>query len=284
MRNGTLLAIIGLLPAAACAGGSAPAPTPNAGTGPTTSFSYRVPTPPTALYHVDDSVVVSVSTAAGDIEVTTTTLLTMNMVFARDVAGVGIYGTVVGFNVASSSPGMGTRSAGAEDVTGPLALVLGRQGHVEVGAMPSLDSAVMDLTPFPAVAFEIFPRLPARPIGRGGTWVDTVTWAVEEETSESATQTVYTYTLMGDTLVEGETLLNIAMQGDITMEMLEGVGDAVVRQTLSGSTTGYVLWDPERNLPKYSASQRTIEGTNQVPGAGTIRMSISGPVRIWAVY
>lgn len=284
MRNGTLLAIIGLLPAAACAGGPGAAPAPNAGTGPTTSFSYRVPSPPTALYHVDDSVVVSVSTAAGDIEVTTTTLLTMNMVFARDVAGVGIVGTVVGFNVVSSSPGMGARSADADDVNGPLALVLGRQGHVEIGAMPSLDSAVMDLTPFPAVAFEIFPRLPARPIGRGGTWVDTVTWAVEEETAESATQTVYTYTLVGDTLVEGETLLNIAMQGDITMEMLEGVGDAVVRQTLTGSTTGYVLWDPERNLPKYAASQRTIEGTNQVPGAGTIQMSISGPVRIWAVY
>lgn len=284
MRNGTLLAIIGLLPAAACAGGPGAAPTPNAGTGPTTSFSYRVPTPPTALYHVDDSVVVSVGTAAGDFEVTTTTLLTMNMVFARDVAGVGIVGTVVGFNSVSTSPVMGTRSADADDVTGPLALVLSRQGHVEVGAMPSLDSAVADLTPFPGVAFEMFPRLPGRPIGQGGTWVDTVTWAVEEETSESATQTVYTYTLMGDTLVDGETLLNIAMQGEITMELLEGVGDAVARQRLTGSTSGYVLWDPERNLPKYSASYREIEGTNQMPGAGTVRMRIRGPVRVWAVY
>ena len=285
--------IIGILSAAvctglvaACAGGpsAAPVATPTTGTGPTTSFAYGVPSPPTALFHIEDSLVVELSTAAADVEVTTTTLLTMNMVFARDAAGVGVVGSVVGFNVGQTNSLTGTRVADADDVSGGLALVVGRQGHVEVGAMPVLDNAVADLTPFPGIAFDIFPRLPGYPVGLGGTWVDTVSWSVTDETSESATQTVFTYTIVGDTLVDGRTLLNIAVEGEVSMQMIEGVGDALSDQRLTGTATGYVLWDPERNLPKHSALHRQLEGTNQVPGAGTIRMRIGGVVRVQAAY
>ncbi|MCY4573904.1 MAG: hypothetical protein OXF01_14005 [Gemmatimonadetes bacterium] len=285
--------IIGILSAAvcaglvaACAGGPSPATVaaPTTGTGPTTSFAYGVPSPPTALFHIEDSLVVEVSTAAADFEVTTKTLLTMNMVFARDPAGVGVVGSVVGFNVVSTNALAGTRVAGADQISGPLAMVVSRQGHVEVGAMPALDSAVADLTPFPGIAFDMFPRLPGYPVGLGGMWVDTVGWSVTDETSESATQTVFTYTIVGDTLVDGRTLLNIAVEGEVSMQMIEGVGDALSDQRLTGTATGYVLWDPEQNLPKHSAMHRQLEGTNQVPGAGTIRMRIGGVVRVLAAY
>ena len=283
MNHRILLAIVGTMSATACAAG-APAPPPNPGTGPTTSFSYGVPSPPTALYHIEDSLVVGVSTAAGDFDVTTTTLLTMNMVFAGDPTGVGVVGSVVGFNVATTHSLMGTRMANADNLNGGLALVLTRRGQVEIGAMPALDSAVADLTPFPGIAFDIFPRLPAYPVGQGGTWVDSVSWSVVDETSESATRTVYTYTLVGDTVVDGTTLLNIAVEGDVSMQTVEGVGDTLSDQRLSGTSTGYVLWDPERNLPKHSSMYRELEGTNQMPGAGTVRMTISGLVRIQAAF
>lgn len=294
MNYRKLLAVSGILLAVACAGvitacaagtpSLTPIAAPTTGTGPTTSFAYRVPSPPTALFHIEDSLVVDVSTAVADFENTTTTLLTMNMVFARDPAGVGVVGSVVGFNVASTNSLTGTRVADADDINGGLALMVSRLGHVEVGAMPALDSAVADLTPFPGIAFDIFPRLPDYPVGEGGIWVDTVSWSVTDETSESATQTIFTYTIVGDTLVDSRTLLNIAVEGQVSMQMIEGVGDALSDQRLTGTATGYVLWDPVQNLPKYSALHRQLEGTNQVPGAGTIRMRIGGVVRVQAAY
>lgn len=280
------IAAVALISAAACGGGpgAAPAATPTTGTGPTTGFAYRIPSPPEALYIVEDSVEVVVSTAAGDLDLTTKTLLTMNLVFGRDPAGIGVIGSVVGLDVAASSGVGGTRTANADNVQGPLAMVLARAGHVQVGAVPGLDSAVADLTPFPRVAYEIFPRLPAYPVGQGGTWVDTLTWAITDETSESATRSIYTYTLQGDTVIDGRTLLNFSVEGELAMQLIEGVGDALVDQRLNGSSTGYVLWDPERSLPRFTAMSRVLEGTNQVPGAGTLRTRVGGVIRIRGVF
>ena len=262
---------------AACAG-APPA------TGPTTRFQYRVPSPSSGLYHIEDSLSVGVSTPVGDMEVTTTTLLTMNMVFGRDPGGVGVFGTVIGFNATSTNSLTGTRTADAGDVTGPLALVLGRRGHVEVGAMPALDSAVADLSPFPGVAFDLFPQLPDRAVGHGGSWVDTVNWSVVDGPATTTSNTVYTYTLMGDTLVGDRTLLRIDVSGDVRLETVQGEGEMESSQELSGSITGHVLWDSETSLPAYVESHRELEGTNSVPGAGAISMTISGPVRIVAAF
>ena len=146
--------------------------------------------------------------------------------------------------------------------------------------MPVLDSAVAALTPFPGVFFDLFPRLPDFPVGQGGQWMDTVLWSVVDETSESVTQTVFTYTLVGDTVVNGRSLLNIGVDGDISMQTVEGVGDELSDNRLSGTSSGYVLWDPEHNLPWFSVLDRDIRGTNQVPGAGTVEMAIRGPIRV----
>ena len=85
-------------------------------------------------------------------------------------------------------------------------------------------------------------------------------------------------------MVDGVTLLNIAVEGEISMQLVEGVGDALSDQRLSGTATGFVLWDPEKKLPKRSEIYRELEGTNQVPGAGTVRMRIGGVVRLQAAY
>ena len=293
MKIGKLHAAAGMLSAgicagalAACAGGPDPAPIPSAtaGTGPTVSFAYQVPSPPSALYHIEDSTVVGGSMAGTDFETLTMTLLTMNTVFAREPTGIGAIGSVVGFDVTATNPLMGAIVADIDDISGPLAMILSRQGHLEIGSMPSLDSAVADLSPFPAIAFDMFPRLPPSPVGQGGTWVDTVSWSVTDETSESATRTVYTYTLTGESEVDGVTLLNIAVEGDVAMQLVEGVGDVLLDQRLSGTVTGYILWDPERNLPKISELYREIEGSNQIPGAGTVDLNITSVVRVRAAY
>ncbi len=289
MKHQTPPAITGIVAAAACAGlitacaggpAATPPAAPTAGTGPTTTFAYGIPSPPNALFHVEDSTVVSMNMPTLDMEVSTMTFVTMNLVFGRDPAGIGVVGNVVGFDAVSNSSLMGITVADADDVSGPIGLVLTRGGELDIGVMPVLDSTVADLTPFPGVFFDLFPRLPDFPVGQGGEWVDTVLWSVVDETSESVTQTIFTYTLVGDTVVEGRSLLNIGVEGDIAMQTVEGVGDELSDNRLSGTSSGYILWDPEHNLPWFSILHRDIRGTNQVPGVGRVEMAINGPIRV----
>ena len=140
------------------------------GAEPATRLAYDVPSPPSGLYHIEENLSVGVNTPVGDVEMATNTNLTMDMVFGNDPGGVGVIGLVVGFNATAANTLTGTRIADADDVTGPFALVLGPRGRVEVGTIPSLDSAVAELSPFPGVAFELFPRLPGPRLGQGGEW------------------------------------------------------------------------------------------------------------------
>ncbi len=296
MKTNRPFAFAGTLSAAACAAvmsacAGAPAGPAGPATGPAarstdgaTRFAYRVPSNPTGLYHIEDSLFVGVSTPVGDMEVMTTTQLSMRMLFGPDPTGIGVVGTVVGFNAVSANSLAGIRTADADDIDGPFALVLSPGGHVEVGTMPVFDTAVADLSPFPGIAFEIFPRLPAYPVGPGDSWVDTVSWYVVDEVTASTNNTIYRYTLVGDTLIGDRTLLKFDVRGEVSLETVQGEEDEQSTQEMTGTTTGFVLWDTEFNLPAYLESHREMEGTNTVPGAGAIRMTISGPVRITAVF
>ena len=265
------------LTTAACAG----APL---GSEPATSLAYGVPSPPSGLYHIEENLSVGVNTPVGDVEMATNTNLTLDMVFGSDPGGVGVIGLVVGFNATSANTQTGTRIADADDVTGPLALVLGRRGRVDVGTIPALDSAVAELSPFPGIAFELYPRLPGPRVGQGGVWTETVTWSVVDGATRTTNTTDYTYTMIGDTLVAGLPFLKIGVEGDVRLESVQGRGDAESIQALTGTTTGYVLWDSETGMPAFVTSRRELEGTNTVPGAGSIRMTVSGEVRITALF
>ena len=276
--------IIGTVSVAVCAAVTAACAGAPLGAEPAHRLAYAVPSPPAGLYHIEENLSVRVSTPVGDVEMATNTNLTLDMLFGRDPGGVGVVGVVVGFNATSANTLTGTRVAGADDVTGPLALVLGRRGRVEIGTMPALDSAAAELSPFPGVAFELFPRLPGPRVGRGGVWTETVTWSVMDGATRTTNSTAYTYTMIGDTMVAGLPFLKIGVEGDVRLESVQGQGGTESTQALAGTTTGYVLWDSETNMPAFVTSRRELEGTNTVPGAGSIRMTVSGEVRITALF
>lgn len=254
------------------------------GSEPATRLAYGVPSPPTGLYHIEENLSVGVNTPVGDVEMATNTNLTLDMVFGSDPGGVGVIGLVVGFNATSVNTLTGTRVADSDDVTGPLALVLGRRGRVDVGTIPALDSTVAELSPFPGIAFELYPRLPGPRVGQGGVWTETVTWSVVDGATRTTNTTDYTYTMIGDTLVAGLPFLKIGVEGDVRLESVQGRGGAESIQALTGTTAGYVLWDSETGMPAFVMSRRELEGTNTVPGAGSIRMTVSGEVRITALF
>lgn len=257
---------------AACSGYGGPAPA--------RPLAYDVPTPPMATFQMTDTTVVSISTPMGDMAVNTGTDLTLAMTFERAAEGVRIVGTVEHFQASMENPMMGTQSVDGDDLNGNLEYVIGRRGDVEVTSLPELPGALAQMSPFASVAHELFPPLPDAVVETGGMWVDTVTWTTEMESMETTSTGILTYTLVGDTLVDGRALLNFAATGEVSADAEVNQGGMALTQSMAGSLTGFILWDAERGLPAYQEAAREMEGSMSAAGMPPFPLSVSGTTRV----
>ncbi len=252
----TCLLIAAVVSAAACAGSGAPSPPGG--------LAYRVPAPPTAKYHVTDSAVVENRPFLQRRQTTITTATTLRLTFERVPGGVGVTGIAEHFEV--SLKGGVVVSAGAlpgpADLTGDLDFVVNPRGEVEVTSLPELPSEDAAFSPFASIAHELFPRLPDRAVDPGDTWLDTVTWSSASMRTETTFTRAYTYTLVGDTVVDGRPLLHIAMAGEAAFETEGQVGPSALSSSSEGQATGLILWDPRRGLPVYAQYEQALEGTS----------------------
>ena len=147
-------------------------------------------------------------------------------------------------------------------MTGALEFVLNPLGEVDVVSLPELSGTASGLGRLASIAHELFPRLPDRVVEPGATWVDTVTWSTVGESSEATFTNVHTYTLVGDTLVDGRPLLNIALAGEVAFESSGQVGPSALTSSSWGSVTGMILWDVDRGLPVVAQYRQELEGTS----------------------
>ena len=258
--------------ATACAGPGSPAP---AG-----MLAYGVPSPPTAVYDISDTVAISVTSPVGNVEIAGGSALTLAMAFESAPGGVRLTGAVTSFEASLDNPMQGTMSAGLDQVSGTLELVLGRLGDVEVASVPEVSGPAAQLSPFPAIANEFFPRFADEVVEPGGAWVDTVTWTTDAGDIATTSTTAYTYTLVGDTVVEGRTLLYIGVAGEVASQATIETGPVSMDQKMNGTSTGFLLWDRERGLLAHAESERNLEGTTSVPGMGSFNMTLAGPSRV----
>ena len=53
---------------------------------------------------------------------------------------------------------------------------------------------------------------------------------------------------------------------------------------MTGSTTGFVLWDAERGLLAEAFFERELEGSMTMPGMAPFNMGFEGPVRVRLQY
>ena len=93
---------------------------------------------------------------------------------------------------------------------------------------------------------------------------------------QSTTTNFYTYALVGDTLVDGRTLLNIAVTTEMSTEADIQQGGMAISQSLSGAATGSLLWDAERGVMTRRDIGSEIEGTTSMAGMPPSNMSITG--------
>ena len=250
------------------------------GSPPDGTLAYDVPSPPTAVYHIVDTAGVYVNSPVGSLDIPATSSTTLSMAFERDPRGVRATGTVESFQASMSNPMQGTTNADLDDLSGNLEIVFGRRGVEEVVSIPRLSGPAAQLSPFEHIANDLFPRLPDAVADPGASWVDTVTWSTDDGTIETSSNSVYTYTLVGDTVVDGRTLRHIAVAGDVTNEAEFTQGGTTMTQSITGSANGFVLWDAERGLLVHAYFDRDLEGSMTIPGMASFDMSLAGPVRV----
>jgi len=126
-----------------------------------------------------------------------------------------------------------------------------------------------------AIAYEFFPRLPGTAVNAGDVWTDTIQYEVEAAGGTTTTQSVLTYTLVGDTVVAGAALLHVTFEGetDVVSEVLNEGMEMI--QTASGAVTGMFLWDMARGLMVFTESNADLDGSVEIPAAGMAAMPLT---------
>jgi len=276
-RSRTLLSFATFFAAAGCSSSGspgAPAPAPVLG--------FRLPSPPSVTYHVADTMTATVDSPMGPMEMGQSSTMQLDMTFEDDPVGVRVTSEVTAWDATVAQPMGGPLTAGPEDLEGPLVFTLDGQGVEDVVSVPAASGVAAQLANFNARVRGIFPRLPSRAAGAGDSWVDTVTWSASEGEAETTSTTVYQYMAIGDTVVDGRSLLAISVEAETEAETKAVQQGMEMTTTLSGSDSGMLLWDLERALLYASDMNRTMSGTVEVGGMGVppMTMEASGPVRV----
>ena len=272
MKTRTALTIAAIASTSACAGSDdSPA---------AANLAYTIPEPPSVVYDVSDSLSIVVDAMTGAVAMDGEASGTIGLAFGDDPDGLRVVGTVEAFAASVSSPLTGDVTADIDDVSGDLQVVLDVSGVKDLEAFPQLSGAVAQMSSFPALPYLLFPRLPGGEAHPGATWADTVTTTAETAELLSTINSLITYTLLGDTVVDGRRLLHISVANELSMENELTQGLTSLTQNLEGSADGFVLWDPERGLVAHAEYLRDLEGSTSTGIFGDMHTEFTGSTRL----
>lgn len=252
------------------------------GPSPEAALAFRVPTPTALTYAWSDSADIKIETGMmGTLEMTTSSSATMSMDFAQAASGVQVTALFEEFSARQTNPMSGATTADQDDISGPLVFTLGRLGDVEVVQTPEVSGSAEQFYP-QQVVYELFPGLPGGAMNPGDSWVDTVTYEFEFPGGTVAPVYVYTYTLQGDTVVAGRSLLKIDAVATMTVEMTMSMEGMDIGQAFAGDMTGTVLWDQVGGMLYSTELTRSGSGTVDVPASGMppMPLTISGTFKV----
>ena len=237
-------------------------------------LAYRLPSPPTATYHVVDTTRVTLGLPTGPMDGSGNSSFTFAATFTDEGDGVRVSGELTEFAARSNDPFAGTSSlsesaAGVRD----FELVLGSQGVSEVvtGALQSLSG---DLPIFADPYEVMFPSLPEGEVRPGDSWVDTIGGTVAQ--GEFSRVADYAYTLVGDTIVDGRAHLRVDFSADVRLSMRADEGGGA----LTGSEAGFFLWDVGRGLVARAEVSRSYEGSIEMGAPTPMSMKTTAVTRV----
>ncbi|MFQ5536628.1 MAG: hypothetical protein ACE5GJ_04175 [Gemmatimonadota bacterium] len=249
-------AILGLL-LAACGGGPPSPP----------GLSYGVPDPPEVTYVRGDTARMDIDAGGQPMEARVTADMTVRATFARGEDGTTVTLDVQDFSARMANPAGPPVAADADGIKGPLVVKLDRRGHATVISEPTLEGPARQFFETLSMAHTFFPRLPGGAAQVGSTWSDTITYEGTQGDNDVSTALMLTYTVAGDTVVDGRSLVKITM-GGTTQQSAEGIIAGMdFIQDLNGTVEGWVLWDVGRHLMVESETRGDLRGEMEVSAA-----------------
>ncbi len=241
---------------AACGGGG-PSPA---------GLAYELPDPATVTYVAGDTADMDIDVGGQGMQANTASSMTFETAFSRSEDGVQVWLGVQELDVRQSTP-LGMVSADDSGIDGPLVFSLDRRGNVTVVSLPDVSGDATQFFQPLAIAHSIFPGLPGGPASVGDSWIDTVRFQGEQNGGNVSSLSVLTYTLVGDTVAGERSLVRIDFEGTSEVAATGVMQGSEFTQNVTGDLTGWVLWDPQRNL--------LVETHNAAQARGSMEISQS---------
>jgi len=272
-RRARILALVAPL-LTGCATATGPLPPPELG--------YDTVLEPTAVYLLGDTSRVEVDAGGETIEAGVATSAVLALEFQAQEDGVTVSAGFRRFSAHASNPLGSDQASTDESIEGILVFDLDRRGSVTVVAVPDVEGVARRFLTPEAMAVTLFPRLPGRTVRQGDTWTDTIRVDTDEAGGAVAGTSIVTHTVAGDTLVAGRPQLRVEFVGEDQRELTARQSDMEVNQVLSGSSTGWFLWDVGRGVPYESVRESELTGTmevTEVPFPLSIRVTSRNELR-----
>ena len=274
----SLLASGLILLTAACAG---------MGGGGDAGMSYGVPEGNPLVYERGDSVSATVTVPGmGSIGLDFDQSMTLNADFLPSAAGAAVAVEILDYSGTIRNPAMGTTRARAENVSGILGFILDATGRVEITDSPSVTGAAGQMFRATALAHEFLPRLPGGPVVVGASWTDTIQYDESTRAGDLDVVWVVTYTVVGEDDFRGIPVMRVESDGRYQVATGGEMQGMYVEQELSGSESGYFLWDQSGRRVMMMESVREMDGAvyadvapepMQMTGTGIVRMVLRTP-------
>ena len=271
--NRHLIALVGLV-AAGCA--SAPtSSTPAAPSG--IALSYSAATPVTGTYEFSDSSAFTIQGGAiGDIRAATRSTGTANASYAAKGTDVELRVTITDLTGSFSNSAMGGSTSVTEsDVTGEAILTISPNGALVVNQTPTSSRAAQQMGMSAAFFRRFVVRLPSGRVQPGTVWTDTVSNSEDTAGMKSSVQDIVTATYARDTTVAGRTLNVITHSTQRRLEVAGSSEGVQIAQKLSGTATGYTLWDAQRNVVVERSESTSLSGTFDLPAMGLTGLPVT---------
>jgi hypothetical protein len=163
-----------------------------------------------------------------------------------------------------SVPTAGSTHLDKSIVSGDLVFSVSRKGGIRVISLPKLAATGGQLLSPVGIAHSFFPGLPGTAVSTGDSWVDSVSYE-DAEVSGASEHSVYRYTVAGDTVVDGRSLLAIEFSGTSELSQKTSLQGTDVAQTSSVDVHGRLLWDAASGL--LYEREATTTGTGSVKAA-----------------
>lgn len=261
MRSRSLVATLVLIaPLAACAGGGG---SPGAMAGPP-ALAYAMPPGGAVTYIQGDTVEMEIDAGGQilDVAVEMSALLDLAYAGAGDALEVSI--DFRDFEISASNPMAGSQRGDESEIDGPVVFTMDRRGVGALVSGPEVDGVAAQAVSPQTMAASFFPRLPGRAVTAGEMWTDTVTLEVQEEVGSTEGTTIYEFTAVGDSVVDGSTYLKVAFTTH-DERVSESTQDGTqISQDVEGDGAGWYLWDSSRSLVVQQFMQARLRGTMEV--------------------